>query len=176
MPWPIRRPRPPQERAARVAAWSRWFSGASSYRDYRRALVEATGLPESLAWELTGDLTEPLVERVPASLGVPAVLALVAFLHGHPKATEACRALLSAILEELDPAHARTVLETLALAWQEAHSSFQASERRRIISERLGSTVRRLAASGAEGIDTVRALLAVLDDRPEADGAILEGT
>lgn len=175
MPRPIRRPRPPQERAARAREWARWFSGPSSGTDYRRALVTETGLPEPLAWELVGDLVELLVERVPASLGVPAALAIAAFLRDEPKATEASRALLTAILEELRPAHTRTMLESLALAWQEVRRFPHGPDRQRRIGECLARTIRRLAASDAAGIETIEALLSVMDDQAMPID-ILEGT
>ncbi len=163
MPGLLRRARPEFERQRRATEWLRWFSGDSTESTYRLELVHATGLQPDLAWELIRDLAPLLVGRVPATLGVPALLATTLLVADLPKPTEASWALLATTLEELEPAHARTVLESLALAWQKSHGVFMRQERQRSIRAELQCTLRRLVASDAPGIDALIAVLTALD-------------
>jgi len=163
MPQPLRRARPPSQRQQRAAEWERWFAGDRSGAAYRRELARLTGLAPDLAWQLVADVVPLLVDRVPATLGVPALLAVSALTAGTAKAEEASRALLATITEELAPAHARTLLETLAVGWHTSCGTLSAEERRRAIGSELRQAVRRLEASGIPGIDAVAAVLEVLE-------------
>ncbi|MDW7982912.1 MAG: hypothetical protein RMH81_08890 [Thermomicrobium sp.] len=178
MPRLLRRARPAAERQWRTAEWQRWFAGDGTEHAYRRELVRETGLTPELAWELVRDLAPLLVDRVPASLGVPALLATNVLALGAAKPAEAAWALLAATLEELDPPHARTVLEALALAWQEGRNSIASEERKRTIRSELTRTLRRLAASAVPSIDALLTVLAALEERSDNGerNAILDGT
>ncbi len=160
---PLRRPLPPDQRLRRAAEWEQWFAGDRSTDAYRREVSEQTGLPPHLAWELVADVADLLVTRVPAVLGVPALLAVTTLTRHSPKAAEASRALFSVILEELEPAHARTLFESLALSWQGSQTRFDQASRQRIVRTELEAVLRRLQASGASGIDALEAILAVLE-------------
>ncbi|MCX7624278.1 MAG: hypothetical protein RMK01_10880 [Thermomicrobium sp.] len=163
MPGPLRRARPAHERRRRAIEWERWFEGERSATAYRRELVQRTGLPPDLAWQLVEDIAGLAVERVPAALGVPALLAVSLLASRTTKASEASRALLAVILEELEPAHARAVLECLAIAWEESEQALALEQRRRIVHAELLRTLRRLRASDVPGIDALDAVLSVLE-------------
>lgn len=178
MPGLLRRARSEFERQRRATEWLRWFSGDSTESTYRRELVRVTGLEPELAWELVRDLAPLLVGRVPATLGVPVLLATSVLVADLPKPTEASWALLAATLEELEPAHARTVLESLALAWQRSYGAFTSEERQRSIRAELQRTIRRLVASDAPGIDALTALLTAFEGGSDrhSGSAILKDT
>lgn len=169
MPGLLRRARTESERQRRATEWLRWFSGDSTELSYRRELARMTGLQPQLAWELVQDLAPLLVGRVPATTGVPVLLATSVLVANLPKPTEASWALLAATLEELEPAHARTVLETLALGWQACSGAIGSEERQRLIRAELQRTVRRLVASDAPGIDALTTLLALFEG--DSDGS-----
>jgi hypothetical protein len=174
MPRILRRPRSPTERHQRAAEWARWFTGDSSIAAYRRELAQLTGLGADLAWELVSDLAPLLLERVPAKLGAQVLLATVTLAAAQPKPREAGWALLATVTEELTPAHARTVLETLALGWQASSTALTSTQRRQAIERELRRVIRRLAASGAAGLDALVAVVAVLGISEGDDSAILE--
>ena len=174
MPRILRRPRPPTERHQRAAEWARWFTGDSSIAAYRRELAQLTGLGADLAWELVSDLAPLLLERVPAKLGAQVLLATVTLAAAQPKPREAGWALLATVTEELTPAHARTVLETLALGWQASSTALTSTQRRQAIERELRHVIRRLAASGGAGLDALVAVVAVLGISEGDDSAILE--
>ncbi len=177
MPKIIRRPRSPTERTQRAAEWARWFAGDRSIAAYRRELAQLTGLGADLAWELVSDLAPLLVERVPAQLGAQALLATVTLVAAQPKPREAGWALLATVTEELTPAHARTVLETLALGWQASSTALTSTQRRQAIERELRCVIRRLAAGGGAGLDALSAVVAVLGSSERGDdSAILEST
>lgn len=177
MPKIIRRPRSPAERTQRAAEWTRWFTGDCSIAAYRRELTQLTGLGADLAWELVSDLAPVLVEHVPAKLGAQVLLATVTLVAAQPKPLEAGWALLATVTEELTPAHARTVLETLALAWQASSTALTSTQRRQAIERELRRVIRRLAAGGGAGLDALSAVVAVLDtSERDDDSAILEST
>ncbi|WP_448576254.1 hypothetical protein [Thermomicrobium sp.] len=177
MPKIIRRPRSPTERTQRAAEWARWFTGDRSITAYRRELAQLTGLGADLAWELVSDLAPLLVERVPAQLGAQALLATVTLVAAQPKPREAGWALLATVTEELTPAHARTVLETLALGWQASSTALTSTQRRQAIERELRCVIRRLAAGGGAGLDALSAVVAVLGTSERGDdSAILEST
>ncbi|GBD18584.1 hypothetical protein HRbin27_01081 [bacterium HR27] len=163
MPRPLRRATPSAERHQRAVEWERWFRGESSQAAYRIELTRLTGLAPEVGGKLVEDVADLLVDRVPASLGVPALLAISVLVSHAPKASEASRVLLLAITEELAPAHARTVLENLALAWHASQCIFATDRRRAFLRAELLQTIRRLEASNAPGVDAITAILAVLD-------------
>ncbi|MCS7255911.1 MAG: hypothetical protein RMJ05_12990 [Thermomicrobium sp.] len=163
MPGPLRRARPPHERQRRAAEWEHWFRGECSATAYEREVALLTGLPPDIAWPLVDDLAELLIGSVPATLGIPAMLAITILVSGSAKPREASRALLTAILAELEPAHARAVLESLALAWHNSRSALSVDERRQHVLTEATRVLRRLRASEAPGIDAVEAILSVLD-------------
>lgn len=166
MPRPLRRPKPEEEEQARQREWSRWFQGEASKQALCRTLAEVTGLPEGIAWELVRDLAEMVINRVPANLSVPAMLAIITLVRNCAKPQEASQALLTVILEELQAAHARTILENLVIAWEEAQRS-PTAQQAQLIRFRLEQTIRRLEASEAPGVDALWALLEVLNPPEE---------
>lgn len=116
-----------------------------------------------MAGQLVDDVAALLVDRVPAMLGVPALLAISVLVSHSPKAREASRTLLLAITEELAPAHARTVLESLALAWHASQPILAPELRRASLRGELLQTIRRLEASDVPGVDVIAAILEVLE-------------
>jgi hypothetical protein len=109
-----------------------------------------------------------------AKLGAQVLLATVTLAAAQPKPLEAGWALLATVTEELTPAHARTVLETLALGWQASSTALTSTQRRQAIERELRRVIRRLAASGAAGLDALVAVVAVLGISEGDDSAILE--
>jgi hypothetical protein len=66
------------------------------------------------------------------------------------------------------------VLETLALGWQASSTALTSTQRRQAIERELRRVIRRLAASGAAGLDALVAVVAVLGISEGGDSAILE--
>lgn len=107
-------------REERERAWAERFPGPSSLEDYRRGFLRFSPLFWDIVQSTQRDLLRLLTGRVPAELGVPAIFGLTVLFGRHPKADDATRAALGMIVNELSPGQARTLLVSLADAWQNA--------------------------------------------------------
>src|SRR5687768_11041686 len=104
----------------RAEQWAAHFDAPSATIDYRRAFLRYSPLGWDIVESTQRELLRLLVGRVPAELGVPAIFSLSAIFSGHVKAEDATRAIIGTIVNELSPAHARTLLVSLSDAWQNA--------------------------------------------------------
>jgi hypothetical protein len=144
-------------------------------RDQRSATAyrSAFQLYAPVAWDIVeraqGDLLRLLIGKIPAELGVPAILGANVLFDDHPKAEQASYALLATTLQELDPRRGRTLLATLVDGWRSA-SRAPLERRPAIIKEDLQRTIRRLevtelAATERQALGFLRDLL---DEPPRA--------
>jgi len=153
-------------RAERMQEWARWFTGEASVTAYRTALAKHTSLTWEALWDAQSDLLRLLVDRVPAELGAPALLAITTLSARHAKPDEAGRALLATLVNELAPGHAYTVFAALADAWANAATAPYAEREQRIRAV-LCRVFRQLAAAGADregALQTLAVQLALDED------------
>lgn len=155
-------------RAERAREWAACFPGDASEDAYRVRFARHSPLPWGVVHSAQGDLLRLLIGRVPADLGVPALLAVTTLTARHPKPEEAARAALATVLHDLRPAHARTVLATLADAWNNAERAGY-DERTRMVAAELLRVTRRLATASAEAEGALTTLLEQLDLAHEGD-------
>lgn len=149
-------------RQARADEWAERFVGPATAADYRRTFLRYSPLAWNLVESTQGDLLRLLIERVPAEIGVPAIFSLTAAFEHQAKAADAARAALATIVNELSPAHARTLLVSLADAWQNAERT--AYERRgTAIGADFNHTLRRLASTTAEERGAVSMIATLLN-------------
>jgi len=153
-------------RAKRMQEWAHWFTGEASVPAYRTALAKHTSLAWEALWDAQSDLLRLLVDRVPAELGAPALLAIITLSARHSKPDEAGRALLATLVNELAPGHAYTVFAALADAWANVAATPYA-EREQRIRAALCRVFRQLAAAGADregALQTLAVQLALDED------------
>lgn len=156
------RPTTAMLRAARSREWAACFPGEASEEAYRTTLLRYSPLPWPVVQAAQGDLLRLLIGRVPADLGVPTLLAITALTHGHPKPDAAAKAALATILNDLRPAHARTILAGLADAWNNAERA--AYDRRgALVAQELARTARRLVTAGADADGAISTLMEQLE-------------
>lgn len=144
-------------RAQRAAEWERTFPGASDLDAYRRAFLDYSPLYWDLVQSTQRDLLAILVGRVPANLGVPAIFALSLLYSRHGKPDDAARATLATIVNDLPPAHARTLLSTLSDAWHNAQRR-PYDERPVAILTEVRHALRRLQTTSAEETGAISAI------------------
>ncbi len=145
-------------RARREAEWARHFRGPAGEEEYRRTFLRYSPLLWDIVQETQRDLLRLLVGRVPAEIGVPVIFSLTVALSHHPKADDAARATLATIVNDLTPAHARTVLVALADAWHNAEQR-PYDERGPAIAAEVADTLRRLETTSADETGAISAIL-----------------
>lgn len=156
------RPTTAMLRAERTREWETCFPGDASEEAYRAVFLRYSPLPWPVVQAAQGDLLRLLIKRVPAELGVPALLAVTALTAAHPKPEAAAKAALATILNDLRPMHARTVLAALADAWSNAERA--AYDRRgQLIAEELARSARRLTTAGADDQGALSTLMEQLE-------------
>lgn len=136
-------------RARRALEWERAFLGASREDDYRRAFLRYSPLFWDIVQSTQCELLRLLVGRAPAEIGVPAIFGLTVLFGHHGKPDDAARATLAMIVNELEPAHARTLLISLADAWHNAERRAY-DERGRVVADEFSRSLRRLRTTAAE--------------------------
>ncbi|MCM8749500.1 hypothetical protein NET02_10105 [Thermomicrobiaceae bacterium CFH 74404] len=156
------RPTTAMLRAERAREWEACFPGDASEEAYRVVFLRYSPLPWPLVHAAQGDLLRLLIKRVPAELGVPALLAVTALTATHPKPEAAARAALATLLNDLRPVHARTVLATLADAWSNAERAAY-DQRGQLIAAELARSARRLATAGADTEGALSTLMEQLE-------------
>ena len=87
-----------------------------------------------------------LVNRVPADIGVPVVLGLSVLFGSHTKADQASASLLGTVVRELEPRRARTLLVSLATAWQMSERA-PFDDRAALVQTEMLRTLRRLSTA-----------------------------
>lgn len=156
------RPTTAMLRAERAREWETCFPGDASEEAYRAVFLRYSPLPWPVVQAAQGDLLRLLIKRVPAELGVSALLAVTALTAAHPKPEAAAKAALATILNDLRPMHARTVLAALADAWSNAERA--AYDRRgQLIAEELARSARRLTTAGADDQGALSTLMEQLE-------------
>lgn len=144
-------------RAEREQQWRTYFQGASGEEDYRRAFLRYSPLFWDIVQSTQRDLLRVLVGRVPAEMGVAAIFSLSVLYARHGKPDDAARATLATIVNDLSPAHARTLLVTLADAWHNAERrSYE--ERGQTVAEEFRRSLRRLESTAAEETGAISAI------------------
>lgn len=154
---------PPQ--SSRAADWAAAFPGDASLTAYQTAFRSHTPLAWDLVQSSQSDLLRMLVNRVPAGIGVPVVLGLSVLFGSHPKAEQASAALLGTMVRELEPRRTRTMLVSLATAWQSSeNASFDG--RATLIQSEMERALRRLSTADltAAERDAMRFLQEQLQD------------
>lgn len=136
-------------RAQRARDWATLFQGPASEEDYRRAFLRYSPLFWDIVQSTQRSLLLVLVDRVPADLGVAAIFSLTVLYGHHGKPDDAARATLSVIVNDLAPAHARTLLVTLADAWHNAERR-PYEERGAAVAAEFCQALRRLESTAAE--------------------------
>lgn len=152
-------------RSSRAQDWAEAFPGDASRAAYQSAFQAHTPLSWDLVQSSQSDLLRMLVNRVPADIGVPVVLGLSVLFGSHPKAEQASAALLGTIVRDLEPRRARTMLVSLATAWQSSESaSFDG--RAALIQAEMARSLRRLSTADLTPAeqDAMRFLQEQLDD------------
>ncbi|MBX5445859.1 hypothetical protein [Sphaerobacter sp.] len=144
-------------RAQRAAEWARHFSGPAGLEDYRKAFLRYSPLFWDIVESTQRELLALLVNRVPADLGVPAIFALSLLYSRHGKPDDAARATLAIIVNDLSPAHARTLLATLSDAWHNAQRC-PYDERPAAILAEVRPALRRLQTTSAEETGAISAI------------------
>lgn len=168
---PTRLPTTAELRDERSRQWSTYFTGAATEADYRRAFLRYSPLFWDIVRSDQRELLRLLVDRVPADIGVPAIFGLSVTFIGHPKADEATRATLAMIVNELSPQHARTLLVSLADAWDNATNA-PYHQRAEIVTREFMRTIERLEvtpANEAGVITSVRELVECCGDEDETE-------
>lgn len=131
---------------SRTDLWEEAFPGDASRGAYQSAFQAHTPLSWELVQSSQNDLLRMLVNRVPADIGVPVVLGLAVLFGSHPKAEQASAALLGTITREMEPRRARTMLVSLATAWQSSErASFDG--RAELIQTEMLRALRRLSTA-----------------------------
>ncbi|HEU5422967.1 MAG TPA: hypothetical protein VFU72_05460, partial [Nitrolancea sp.] len=155
-------------REERERAWAERFPGPSSLEDYRRGFLRYSPLFWDIVQSSQHDLLRLLTGRVPAELGVPAIFGLTVLFGRHPKADAATRAALGMIVNELQPGQARTLLVSLADAWQNAERR-PYDQRGPQVADEFERALRRLALSQAEddGVISTLNTLVGADERED---------
>lgn len=132
--------------SSRADAWAEAFPGDASQQAYQSAFRKHTPLSWELVQSSQSDLLRMLVNRVPSDIGVPVILGLSVLFGEHPKADQASHSLLATMVREMEPRRARTMLATLATAWQSAeNASFDG--RAALIQTEMLRTLRRLSTA-----------------------------
>jgi hypothetical protein len=127
-------------------AWKTVFSGDASQGAYQSGFQAHTPLSWDLVQSSQSDLLRMLVNRVPADIGVPVILGLSVLFGDHPKADQASQSLLAMMVREMEPRRSRTMLVSLATAWQSSESaSFDG--RSRLIQSEMIRALRRLSTA-----------------------------
>lgn len=150
-------------------------SGAAT--DPRSAVAYRLGFQRyaPVAWDVIeraqGDLLRLLVGKLPADLGVPAILGANVLFETHPKAEQASFSFLATGMNELDPRRARTLFATLADSWKAA-ARLPLERRAELMRRDVLRTVARLEvgdlpASERQGLAFLRDLLDVAGGDPE---------
>lgn len=135
-----------ETRQAQADIWAGVFSGDASQQAYQSGFRSHTPLSWELVQSSQSDLLRMLVNRVPADIGVPVILGLSVLFGEHPKADQASQSLLATMVREMEPRRARTMLVTLATAWQSAErSSFDG--RAALIQTEMLRALRRLSTA-----------------------------
>ena len=129
-----------------AAAWVAIFPGDTSQQAYEAGFRTHTPLSWELVQSSQGDLLRMLVNRVPADIGVPVVLGLSVLYGEHSKADQASQSLLATMVREMEPQRARTMLVTLATAWQSAESA-SFDSRAALIQTEMLRALRRLSTA-----------------------------
>ena len=126
--------------------WAEAFPGDASHGAYQAAFRAHTPLSWELVQSTQSDLLRMLMNRVPADIGAPVVLGLSVLFGSHPKAEQASAALLGTITREMEPRRARTMLVSLATAWQSSErASFDG--RAELIQTEMLRALRRLSTA-----------------------------
>lgn len=163
-------------RNERTRQWETYFNGASAEADYRRAFLRYSPLFWDIVRSDQRELLRLLVGRVPADIGVPAIFGLSVTFIGHPKADEATRATLAMIVNELSPQHARTLLVSLADAWDNATNA-PYHQRGEIVTREFMRTIQRLEvtpANEAGVVTSVRELVSRCGEEDETEESDFE--
>jgi len=154
---------------SRADVWRDTFPGDSSRAAYQSEFQTHTPLSWDLVQSSQSDLLRMLVNRVPADIGVPVILGLSVLFGSHPKADHASGSLLATIMREMEPRRARTMLVSLATAWQSSEStSFDG--RAGVIQEEMLRSLRRLSTADLTPAerDAARFLQEQLEDAIQA--------
>jgi hypothetical protein len=145
-------------------------TGDASREAYQRAFRLHTPATWDLVELSQGDLLGMLVDRVPAEVGVGAILGVSVLFGNDPLGATRSRALLATVLDDLPPAHSRLMLLALADAWRSAERQ-PYDARADAIRAEVQRSLRRLAATGLS--ETERVTLGQIEALTQGKDSVL---